>query len=362
MEDAATGEGLPTASSVRSRVAFFEKIKQGDSGASASLCGSKRAREIEEMTSPGHVREVQEKILTPTKAAVAEKPSDTNTNMSPGKVKQVVETMSSLTSRGNEENTPPSKRRRPNAAELVLSDLHAATRRSHSLSETTLQKSINDSPQPRPAKQEDALLEREAMASAEFGNDATALQETGMERQKSEDTPESNPKPEVDDYRLYTGSEGRAEATHGDGQSPVLGKDLAQRGGDEAASDDDVQVEPNSDFANAKPSISDDHLLVTGMTAFDAAAFDAGQTPSGASDAHVVQTGCSPYDSCSNPDASCRGSPAASSAGSVCSGASTAGDSSERARRALILTRSLDNSTRSGKRRRDTEAPVDPLL
>ena len=79
------------------------------------------------MTSPGHVREVQEKILTPTKAAVAEKPSDTNTNMSPGKVKQVVETMSSLTSRGNEENTPPSKRRRPNAAELVLSDLHAAT-------------------------------------------------------------------------------------------------------------------------------------------------------------------------------------------------------------------------------------------
>ena len=174
------------------------------------------------------------------------------------------------------------------------------------------------------------------MASAEFGNDATALQETGMERQKSEDTPESNPKPEVDDYRLYTGSEGRAEATHGDGQSPVLGKDLAQRGGDEAASDDDVQVEPNSDFANAKPSISDDHLLVTGMTAFDA-----GQ---------------------SNPDASCRGSPAASSAGSVCSGASTAGDSSERARRALILTRSLDNSTRSGKRRRDTEAPVDPLL
>ena len=357
MEDAATGEGLPTASSVRSRVAFFEKIKQGDSGASASLCGSKRAREIEEMTSPGHVREVQEKILTPTKAAVAEKPNDTNTNMSPGKVKQVVETMSSLTSRGNEENNPPSKRRRPNAAELVLSDLHAATRRSHSFSETTLQKSINDSPQPRPATQEDALLEREAMASAEFGNDATALQETGMERQKSEDTPESNPKPEVDDYRLYTGSEGRAEATHGNGQSPVLGKDLAQRGGDEAASDDNVQVEPNSDFANAKPSISDDHVLVTGMTAFDA-----GQTPSGASDAHVVQTGCSPYDSCSNPDASCRGSPAASSAGSVCSGASTAGDSSERARRALILTRSLDNSTRSGKRRRDTEAPVDPLL
>ena len=362
MEDAANGQGLPNASSVKSRVAFFEKIKQGDSGAAASLCGSKRAREIEEITSPGHVREVQEKILTPTKAAVGEKTSEENTKMSPGKVKQVVETMSSLTSRGNEENTPPSKRRRPNAAELVLSDLHAATRRSHTSPETTLQQNINDSPRPRPAKQEDALLEREAIASAELGIDATALEETGTERQKSEDTPESNPKPEVDDHRHCAGSEGRAEATHGNGQSPVLGKHLAQRGEDEAASDDNVQVEPNSNFRNAKPSTSDDHVLVTGMTAFDAGAIEAPGVEPGASDAQVVQTSCSPYDSCSNPDASCRGSPATSASRSVCSGASTAGDLSEKAGRALILTRSLDNSTRSGKRRRDTEAPVDPLL
>ena len=91
----------PETSSVRSRVAFFEQFKQppaGSGGDDALSCG-KRAREAEAITSPGKVREVKEKLLSPS---AQDKPPAASgaqraAEISPGKVRQSVETIIGLT-------------------------------------------------------------------------------------------------------------------------------------------------------------------------------------------------------------------------------------------------------------------------
>ena len=84
---------------MRSRVAFFEQFKQAPAaGSDDPLCG-KRAREAEAITSPGKVREVKEKLLSPSAqdkpaAAIGAKHA---AEISPGKVRQSVETIIGLT-------------------------------------------------------------------------------------------------------------------------------------------------------------------------------------------------------------------------------------------------------------------------
>jgi hypothetical protein len=94
-----TKEYMPSTatSSVKSRVAFFEKIYHEENQVPSAVCGSKREREVESITSPGIVREVREKLLTPTNDT---KPSGVDSSktseVSPGRVRQVVETMKSF--------------------------------------------------------------------------------------------------------------------------------------------------------------------------------------------------------------------------------------------------------------------------
>ena len=56
------------AQTVASRVAFFEKFGQGAGSAAPSSCG-KRVREVEAITSPGLVRDVKEKLLSPAQSS-----------------------------------------------------------------------------------------------------------------------------------------------------------------------------------------------------------------------------------------------------------------------------------------------------
>jgi hypothetical protein len=83
---------------VAARVAFFETFGQGAGVGSAapSLCG-KRVREVESITSPGLVREVKEKLLSPAHSSKSPSADSACTlKLSPGKVRLSVEEFSSL--------------------------------------------------------------------------------------------------------------------------------------------------------------------------------------------------------------------------------------------------------------------------
>lgn len=85
---------------VAARVAFFETFGQsaGVGSVAPSLCG-KRVREVEAITSPGLVREVKEKLLSPATVHSSKSPSQDSActlKVSPGKVRLSVEEFSSL--------------------------------------------------------------------------------------------------------------------------------------------------------------------------------------------------------------------------------------------------------------------------
>ena len=120
-----------SAASVRSRVAFFEQFKDVNAD-DVSSCG-KRAREVESITSPGMVRQVKEKLMSPESGK--SKPGAEQggaMQVSPGKVRQSVETITNLSRHSDTENTPPSKKPRISAAELVVRDLAVAGSRASS--------------------------------------------------------------------------------------------------------------------------------------------------------------------------------------------------------------------------------------
>ena len=85
------------AQTVASRVAFFEKFGQGAGSAAPSSCG-KRVREVEAITSPGLVRDVKEKLLSPAQSSKSPAGADEagSLKLSPGKVRLSVEEFSSL--------------------------------------------------------------------------------------------------------------------------------------------------------------------------------------------------------------------------------------------------------------------------
>ncbi len=88
---------MPEDNTVAARVAFFETFGQGAGAGSAapSLCG-KRVREVESITSPGLVREVKEKLLSPAHSSKSPADSEWKLKLSPGKVRLSVEEFSSL--------------------------------------------------------------------------------------------------------------------------------------------------------------------------------------------------------------------------------------------------------------------------
>ena len=84
------------AQTVASRVAFFEKFGQGAGSAAPSSCG-KRVREVEAITSPGLVRDVKEKLLSPAQSSKSPSADAAGSiKLSPGKVRLSVEEFSNL--------------------------------------------------------------------------------------------------------------------------------------------------------------------------------------------------------------------------------------------------------------------------
>jgi hypothetical protein len=78
-------------STVRSRVAFFEQIQQGTPGDSSSC--SKRAREVQDIISPGLVRDAKGQLLSP-KEKLAAADQACAVHVVDGKVRETITSLS----------------------------------------------------------------------------------------------------------------------------------------------------------------------------------------------------------------------------------------------------------------------------